>query len=91
MTLNVTLWILAGALVGWFACSIFHLNARRGIVVSALIGMGAAFFGGHLLSPAFGMAATNATAFDPLALLVAAVSSITCLTLADTVQERFDF
>ena len=89
--MNVVMWLLTGAAVGWVACSALHLNVARGLVVSAVIGVLGAYFGGHMLAPAVGGSLDEAGGFNPLALLMAAVSAIACLKVADMVYERFDF
>ena len=52
--MNVVIWIVAGGVVGWIACTALHLNVSRGLVASVTIGIIAAFFGGHVLAPIFG-------------------------------------
>jgi uncharacterized membrane protein YeaQ/YmgE (transglycosylase-associated protein family) len=89
--MNVFLWILAGGLAGWIACTALRLNVSRGLVISAIIGGAGAFFGGHVLAPIFGAHAGEAGAFSPFALLVAVASAIGCLSLSDMMYERFGF
>ena len=89
--MNVMIWMVAGGIVGWVACTALHLNAARGLVVSAIIGIAGAFFGGHVLAPIFGAAVGETGAFSPFALLVAAASAIACLTISDMMYERFGF
>jgi len=89
--MNVVLWIVAGGVVGWLACTALHLNVSRGLVVSAVIGIVGAFFGGHVLAPIFGAQVGEAGAFSPFALLVAAATAIGCLTISDMMYERFKF
>ena len=89
--MNVMIWMVAGGIVGWVACTVLHLNSARGLVVSAIIGVGGAFFGGHVLAPIFGAAVGETEAFSPFALLVAAATAIGCLTISDMMYERFGF
>ena len=86
--MNVVLWLLAGAGIGWFGYSALHLNGARGLIVSAVIGGGGAFFGGHVLAPIFGPSEV-AGAFSMLALLVASVTALSCAYLSDMLYERF--
>lgn len=87
--MNVVLWLLAGGAIGWIACANWKLNQHRGLVVSALIGTGGAFFGGHVLAPVLGTG-VDADGFAPLALIVASASALFLLTLSDMMYERFD-
>ena len=89
--MNVMIWMMAGGLVGWLACTALHLNVARGLAVSAIIGIGGAFFGGHVLAPLFGATIPEAGAFSPFALLVAAATAAGCLTISDMMYERFGF
>ena len=87
--MNVVIWMVAGGVVGWLACTLLHLNASRGLVVSAIIGILGAFFGGHVLAPIFGAAVGEPGVFSPFALLVAAATAAGCLTVSDMMYERF--
>ena len=89
--MNVMIWMVAGGVVGWVACTAMHLNAARGLVVSAVIGVVGAFFGGHVLAPIFGAAVSETGAFSPFALIVAGATAIACLTISDMMYERFGF
>ena len=89
--MNIALWILAGGLVGWLAVAQLHLNASRGLVISAMIGAAGAFFGGQVLAPMISGAAVSPGGFSALALLIASASAIACLSLTDMVYERFGF
>jgi uncharacterized membrane protein YeaQ/YmgE (transglycosylase-associated protein family) len=86
--MNVVLWLLAGAAIGWFGHSALHLNGARGLIVSAIIGVGGAFFGGHVLAPMFGSSEV-AGAFSLLALFVASATALSCAFLSDMLYERF--
>ncbi len=87
--MNVVLWLIAGGAVGWVACSALHVNASRGLVVSAIIGVVGAFFGGHVLAPIFHSATVNPGDFSPFALLTAAASAIACVVVSDMMYEHF--
>ena len=86
--MNVVLWALAGAGIGWISYSALHLNGARGLVVSAIIGVGGAFIGGHVLTPMF-EPSDVASGSSVLALLVASVSALSCAFLSDMLYERF--
>ena len=86
--MNVVLWLLAGAAIGWISHSVLNLNGARGLIVSAIIGVGGAFFGGHVLAPMFGSSEV-AGGFSLLALLVASTTALACAFLGDMLYERF--
>jgi len=89
--MNVVLWILAGGIVGWVGCAALHVNAGRGLIVSVIIGMVGAFFGGHMVAPIFNSASAVPGDFSPFALLVAAASAIGCMVVSDMMYEQFGF
>ena len=89
--MNVILWIVAGAAVGWIACVALHLNASRGVAISAVIGMVGAFFGGDVLAPVFGAAAVEPGVFRPFELIVAVATAVGFVSIGDMVYERFGF
>lgn len=87
--MNVILWMLAGGVVGWVGCSALHVNAARGLVVSAIIGVVGAFFGGQVLAPIFHGTTGNPGDFSSFALLIAFASAVGCASISDMVYERF--
>lgn len=46
--INIAVWIIFGALVGWIASIIMHTNAEQGAVANILIGIVGAFIGGMI-------------------------------------------
>ena len=89
--MDIIVWVLMGAAVAWVAFSFLNWNPGRGLVISAIIGVGATFFGGNVLAPMFGSGTTDGTGFSPFALIVAAVTAVAFLKIADIVHERFQF
>ena len=86
--MNLILWLVAGGVVGWIACSAMSMNKQRGLVISAIIGIAGGFIGGHILAPMVGMA-QEAGGFNPIALLMAVVGAMACVTISDMMYERF--
>ena len=89
--MNLIMWLVAGGLFGWITFARFGMNAERGLIVSALIGVGTAYFGGSVLAPLFGAYPLAAGEFSLLALLAASVTAIASLTVAHMFYERFGF
>ena len=88
--MNVMIWILAGGVAGWVGCTALHMNAARGLVLSAVIGAAGAFFGGNILAPMFG-AHSVPSDFSPFALLIAFTTAVAFLSISDMVYERFGY
>lgn len=89
--MNIMLWIAAGAAVGWIACAGLKRNASRGVVISIIIGIAGAFFGGDVLAPMLGSAAGEGGAFMPFAMVVAIATAVAFVSLGDMMYERFGF
>ena len=87
--MNVVLWILAGGLVGFVSLVVLNLNLARGVIATITIGMLAAFFGGHMLTPLFGATLQQPGEFNPFALLVATATALGCLAISDMSAKRF--
>ena len=89
--MNVILWLMTGGLVGLMAFVLLNLNLGRGLIISIIIGMLAAFFGGHILAPMLGATVGDAGEFSPFTLLVAAATALGCLSISDMTSKRFGF
>lgn len=68
--LNLIIWVVAGALIGWAASIILQTNNRHGLVADILVGIVGAFLGGYFLSPLFNVDTINEGDFSIPALLV---------------------
>jgi uncharacterized membrane protein YeaQ/YmgE (transglycosylase-associated protein family) len=89
--MNVILWLVTGALVGLIAFVALNLNLGRGLIISIIIGMLAAFFGGHILAPMLGATVGDTGEFSPFPLLVAAATALGCLSISDMTSKRLGF
>ena len=87
--MNIAIGIFVGAIAGWIGFSFLKFNARRGMVISIVIGMAAGFVGGELLAPMLGAAAVNPGDFNPLSIFVAFASAAACLTVGNMIYNRF--
>jgi uncharacterized membrane protein YeaQ/YmgE (transglycosylase-associated protein family) len=88
--MNITMWVLAGGLLGWIGFSVLGYNAERGVKTSLVIGIAGGYLGGAHLAPLFGAAAAVPGAFSGPALFCAAALAATLLYAANVVQNRWD-
>lgn len=87
---NIMLWVLAGGIAGWIGYTYMKFNARRGLMISIVIGMAGGYFGGRILAPMLGSAtAVNAGDFSPFPLFIALASAAACLIIGNMIHERF--
>jgi uncharacterized membrane protein YeaQ/YmgE (transglycosylase-associated protein family) len=87
--MNIVLWILAGAALGWAGFALLGINERRGSVVSVVIGAMGGFIGGQLLAPVMSSSPILSGDFNIQALFIAAVSASACLAIGNMIEQRF--
>ncbi len=76
MIVNIILWILFGALVGWIASLIMKTDAEQGAVGNIIVGIVGAFLGGAV-ARIFGGA--GITGFNLGSLLIAILGAVVLL------------
>ena len=54
--MNIIIYLIAGALVGWVASIIMRTNGQQGLLQDIIVGVVGAFIAGFFLSPVFGVA-----------------------------------
>ncbi len=88
--MNIAVWVLAGAAIGWAAYALLKFNEYRGIAVSLVLGAAGGFLGGNVITPMLtSPAPAVAEGFDPLGLLVAGIGAAALLALGNLVYKRF--
>ena len=83
---SAAIWILAGGLIGWVACTQLDFNKERGVLVSMVIGALGGFFGGDILAPLFVEPGAVAADFSALTLTFASLAAAVCLFAGDQLQ-----
>ncbi len=86
--MNIPIWIIAGAVVGWIGCAMLNVNEKRGLAVSIVIGAVAGFFGGNVLAPMLGAAIDTPNDFSGLSLIVAMGTAAGCLVVGNLLDRR---
>lgn len=89
--MNIVIWILAGAAIGWAGYALLNFNEYRGVVVSTILGAAGGFLGGNVLTPMLTSPAPLGipAGFDSLALFIAAASAAAFLAIGNLVYKRF--
>jgi uncharacterized membrane protein YeaQ/YmgE (transglycosylase-associated protein family) len=87
--MNIVLWMLAGAILGWVGFSYMRFNEERGLLVSAIIGAIGGLVGGKLIEPMFMDAQTVAGAFSTSGLVFAAIAAAGLLFAGNLVYNRW--
>lgn len=86
--MNIVLWMLAGAALGWIGYSVLGLNEARGKMVSIVIGAFGGIVGGKMLAPVFTTIAPTGE-FSMPALLFAACVAAAFLAIGNLVHNRW--
>ena len=73
MVMNIVLWIIFGALVGWIASMIAGTNDEQGAIGNIIVGILGAFLGGFVVS-LFG--GSGVTGFNLSSFLVALLGAV---------------
>lgn len=88
-SMNIVLWVLAGAALGWAAFTLLGLNKERGTMVSMLIGAFGGVIGGQVLAPMMSGAPVVSGDFNIQALFIAAIGASACLAIGNMIEQRF--
>jgi uncharacterized membrane protein YeaQ/YmgE (transglycosylase-associated protein family) len=85
--INLIVWLLVGALIGWLASMVMHTDAQQGALLNIVVGIVGAMLGGFLLPLlGFGGSNINNNDFSLSGLLVAFIGALILLALVNVVQ-----
>ena len=87
--MNITMWLLAGGILGWFSYLFLGFNEARSMMASIIIGAAGGIVGGKVVAPMFIAAAVPAD-FSSSALFFAAAVAATFLAVGNFVSSRWD-
>ena len=87
--MNIVIWALAGALLGWASYSYLSYNEARGKLASMAIGAVGALLGGNVIAPMFTAAPAVPAAFSAATLVIAAVVAAVALVVGNLVYTRW--
>lgn len=87
--MELVLWVVGGAALGWLAIAKLGFNEQRGTLVSMIIGAAGGVLGGKLVAPTFGFGAVVPGEFSMGVLFVALATAGACLALGNMVSNRF--
>ena len=87
--MNILIWALAGASLGWLSFSYLGFSPGRGRVASLMIGGMSGIMGGKVIAPMLTAPAEVATDFRISALIIAMVVASVVLFLANMAYKRW--
>jgi uncharacterized membrane protein YeaQ/YmgE (transglycosylase-associated protein family) len=77
--INLIVWLLVGALIGWLASMVMRTDARQGALLNIVVGIVGAMIGGFLL----GGPTINSNALNTTALIVSFVGAVVLLGIVN--------
>jgi uncharacterized membrane protein YeaQ/YmgE (transglycosylase-associated protein family) len=83
--MNVLIYLIAAAVVGWVASEI--MKDRASLLINILVGIVGAFLAGYFLSPIFGVGTINDAVNLPT-MLVTLLGAIIVIALVHLVRRR---
>jgi uncharacterized membrane protein YeaQ/YmgE (transglycosylase-associated protein family) len=79
--INLIIWLLMGALIGWLASIVMGRDAQQGALLNIVVGIVGAMIGGFLL----GGPTLNQNALNLTALIVSFVGAVVLLAIVNLV------
>lgn len=80
--INLILWLLLGALVGWLASIVMRTDAQQGPILNIVVGIIGALIGGFL----FGGPTLNTNNFSLQGIFLAFIGAVILLAVVNLVQ-----
>src|SRR5262245_53840108 len=77
--INLIVWLLVGALIGWLASMVMRTDAQQGALLNIVVGIVGAMIGGFLL----GGPTINSDALNVTALVVSFVGAVVLLAIVN--------
>lgn len=79
--MNVILWLIAGAVIGWLASRLMGTNSQQGLLLDIVVGVVGAVLAGWFLTPLFGITTINQSNFSLPALLISLLGAVVLLAI----------
>jgi uncharacterized membrane protein YeaQ/YmgE (transglycosylase-associated protein family) len=79
--MNIILWLIAGAVIGWVASRIINTSSQQGLFLDIVVGVIGAVLAGWFLTPLFGIGTINQNDFSLPALLVSLLGAVILLAI----------
>lgn len=85
--MNIIIYLIAGAIVGYIASRIMHTNSQQGLILDIVVGVVGAFLAGYFISPLLGIGTINDAITLPT-LLVTLLGAVVLIWLYKMVVRR---
>jgi len=85
--MNLIIYLIVGAIVGYVASLIMHTNSQQGLILDIVVGIAGAFLAGYFISPLLGVGTINDAISLPT-LLVSLLGSVVLLAIVKLFNGR---
>jgi len=85
--MNIIIYLIAGAIVGYIASRIMRTNGQQGLLMDIVVGVIGAFVAGYFISPLLGVGTINDAVTIPT-MLVTLLGSVVLLWIYKMVAAR---
>lgn len=85
--MNIIIYLIAGAIVGYVASLIMHTNSQQGLLMDIVVGVVGALLAGYFISPLLHVGTINQAITLPT-LLVTLLGSVVLLAIYKMVARR---
>jgi uncharacterized membrane protein YeaQ/YmgE (transglycosylase-associated protein family) len=83
--MNLIIYLIAGAIVGYIASRIMRTNSQQGLILDIVVGVIGAFIAGYFISPLLGVGTINDAVTIPT-MLVTLLGSVILLWIVKMVR-----
>ena len=80
--INLIVWLVAGAVIGWIASMVMHTDAQQGTILNIVVGVVGALIAGLLLN----QPTINQNVFNLNALVISLIGAIGLLAVVNLVR-----
>lgn len=84
--MNIIIWLVLGAVVGWVASVIMRTDGQQGILLNVLVGVAGAAIAGWFVSPLLGVSTINQGSLGMASVLVSLLGAVILLAVVGLVQ-----
>jgi uncharacterized membrane protein YeaQ/YmgE (transglycosylase-associated protein family) len=85
--MNIIIYLIAGAIVGYIASRIMRTNSQQGLLMDIVVGVVGAFLAGYFISPLLGVGTINDAVTIPT-MLVTLLGAVVLLWIYKQVAGR---
>jgi uncharacterized membrane protein YeaQ/YmgE (transglycosylase-associated protein family) len=83
--MNLIIYLIAGAIVGYIASRIMRTNSQQGLILDIVVGVIGAFIAGYFISPLLGVGTINDAVTIPT-MLVTLLGAVVLLWIVKMVR-----